>query len=1086
MKKFLFFAPFGTFSAHHQLDAVLAVALRARGHDVQMVGCDGVFGTCDVLAWAGDDKAAVCKGCAAQTKRFFGKFGLPLRQLGDFLTPNDFARAWQWSTSLDVASYPTATFEGQPVGDWAISSVFSHFRITSASLHRPEVRSAHQGYLVNAALSWIALSRLMDQFPPDAMVVFNGRMVPYRVAFEVARQRNVRVLGHERGLEPGTYTLYENHSCCEPQPIFDYVKQWLNVPLTAEDCDRCATMTRRQTGAHMNYPGFYDYRTEATEVRQALNIPLSARILGVFTSSEFELANNPAFTSVTAQLEYIDHLITAFRERPNDYLVVRHHPNIAGEAKVAADHDFLRRAWAQSQAAPHNVRIIMPAEELSSYALIPQLSGAIAFFSSTGMESIARGVAAASLPESYSHHCATYTITDTTVLGFASLVEQLFAKTAGFEAADLRTCYRYLAASIRRHSSKFKSFGIKDFFSPDIRFDNIADLLPGHDPELDKACEFLLSGAPLFEAPSEPELQRSTVDESAFFASEERRLNESKAATAQALSHFAAAPAVPVAVIALGASAPEELTWWKQCRHRALVGRGQVSTTRGDWRSNVNAIERLLATVQEEYVLVAGSGIEYDPSFIRVATRQLEADKTLAGVRIGAWVAGADGVIKGEIGTPRYPCRDFFAACDVYPGQHQPEAAFSLCLFRADALRACLKLATPSMGKETIAQAFFDHLRGTAFAERLRPLAMIRLPASPSAASSFDTPVLFLIFNRPDLTQQVFEAIRQRQPRQLFVAADGGRPHVVGEKERCELTRQFVLDHVDWECEVKTLLRDENLGCKRAVSSAISWFFEHVESGIILEDDCLPDPSFFTFCSDLLRRYQDDTEVMHIGCNNFQAGRNRGEGAWYFSKYPHIWGWATWRRAWNAYDISMAKLDEFLASDRRRALWKDPREASHWTHVLKSVRDGKIDTWDYQWTFAMWNHGGKAALPQVNLVSNIGFRSDGTHTVDAAAKLAFVPIHDAGALEAPSNEARNEEADEFTFNQVLSPPKQEAAKKASSAQKGSKTENALERSRVELESLKSGLAWRLVGKHFHSVEKRFRRLFQSKTATRRD
>ena len=159
------------------------------------------------------------------------------------------------------------------------------------------------------------------------------------------------------------------------------------------------------------------------------------------------------------------------------------------------------------------------------------------------------------------------------------------------------------------------------------------------------------------------------------------------------------------------------------------------------------------------------------------------------------------------------------------------------------------------------------------------------------------TPVLFLIFNRPELTEKVFQKIQDAQPKYLFVAADGPRDNKYGEKDLCEKTRAVVLENITWECEVKTLFRTENLGCRTAVSSAINWFFENVEEGIILEDDTVPDNSFFSYCQALLEKYRNHEQIMMITGDNFQDGIKRGNGSYYFSRYVHIWGWASWRRA---------------------------------------------------------------------------------------------------------------------------------------------------------------------------------------------
>ena len=241
-------------------------------------------------------------------------------------------------------------------------------------------------------------------------------------------------------------------------------------------------------------------------------------------------------------------------------------------------------------------------------------------------------------------------------------------------------------------------------------------------------------------------------------------------------------------------------------------------------------------------------------------------------------------------------------------------------------------------------------------------------------------PILFIIFNRPGTTQQVFNEIRKARPAQLFVAADGPRKNRPDEQEDCRKARE-IINQVDWECRVSTLFRDENLGCKNGVSSAIDWFFSHVEEGIILEDDCVPDESFFQFCQELLERYRDDERIMMISGNNFDSEMRSGH-SYYFSRYIHAWGWATWRRAWQKFDLTMKQWPVV-----RNSLWlvdilEEHEAIDYWNRIFQYTYSGGIDTWDYQWVFSCWLQNGLVITPQTNLVANIGFHQFATHTKD--------------------------------------------------------------------------------------------------------
>jgi len=252
-----------------------------------------------------------------------------------------------------------------------------------------------------------------------------------------------------------------------------------------------------------------------------------------------------------------------------------------------------------------------------------------------------------------------------------------------------------------------------------------------------------------------------------------------------------------------------------------------------------------------------------------------------------------------------------------------------------------------------------------------------------------NTAVLFLVFNRLDTTKQVFEAIRQAKPPRLYIAADGARKSKDGEAEKVNAVRDYVMSNIDWECEVKTLFREQNLGCKYAVSGAITWFFENEEMGIILEDDCLPSQSFFWFCEKLLERYKDDSRVWHIGgASTLTNDIVINNDSYYFSKFNHIWGWAGWSSRWKKYDINVSLLKEFSNNNYIENISKDKLLQKFWLNNFDSVFEKKIDTWDYQWYFTTWINGGISIIPTVNMISNIGFGAGATHTSDSDSKLS--------------------------------------------------------------------------------------------------
>jgi len=280
-------------------------------------------------------------------------------------------------------------------------------------------------------------------------------------------------------------------------------------------------------------------------------------------------------------------------------------------------------------------------------------------------------------------------------------------------------------------------------------------------------------------------------------------------------------------------------------------------------------------------------------------------------------------------------------------------------------------------------------------------------------------PVLLIVFNRPDLTRQVLQAVAGAAPRRLFVAADGPRPGRAEDQRLCRAVLDLVRSSVRWPCTLEILERGENLGCGRGPASAISWFFERVEEGIILEDDCLPAPEFFPFCSSLLAHYRDEPRVGQVAGFNCQFGRTRGDGSYYFSQYFHCWGWATWRRAWRDFDYHMTDYPQFLRDNGLERLFSRRSVREFWKGNFDSAIRGDGTIWDYQWVYCNLKAGRLSAVPNWNMIRNIGFGSDATHTRERDPRLPPVNPRPNSELVHPGAVAPDLEADEFTYRNQL-------------------------------------------------------------------
>jgi hypothetical protein len=276
-------------------------------------------------------------------------------------------------------------------------------------------------------------------------------------------------------------------------------------------------------------------------------------------------------------------------------------------------------------------------------------------------------------------------------------------------------------------------------------------------------------------------------------------------------------------------------------------------------------------------------------------------------------------------------------------------------------------------------------------------------------------PIAFIIFNRPDLTLESFKTIRQYQPKKLFIIADGPRKERPGEIEKCKETRSIVAN-IDWQCEVYRNYSDENLSSAKRIRGGLHWVFENVDRAIILEDDCVPNPDFFNFCETLLEFYKEDERVWAITGDNFQDGKKRGNSSYYFSKYSHCWGWATWSRSWNA-----AKKEDFsfwpTLKDSKK--WEDihpnKNEKKYWSDIFDDMYSKKIDFWAYWFLASVMNNSGLTVTPNVNLVTNIGFGPDATNTIFTE-QIPGLKSYSISEIIHPHEIMQDLKADSFVYN----------------------------------------------------------------------
>lgn len=288
----------------------------------------------------------------------------------------------------------------------------------------------------------------------------------------------------------------------------------------------------------------------------------------------------------------------------------------------------------------------------------------------------------------------------------------------------------------------------------------------------------------------------------------------------------------------------------------------------------------------------------------------------------------------------------------------------------------------------------------------------------------FNVPILLTIFNRPNVSIRVIKAISKVRPTKIYIAADGPRTNNFHDELLCEKSRNSVLNSIKWKCEIKLLFRKNNLGCKLAVSDAISWFFRNESEGIILEDDCLPNVDFFFFCRTLLKKYRYDNRIFLISGNNFQTSNknfNCYDNSYYFSRYANIWGWASWKRVISMYDVNISTFPYFKKEKIINNIFSNFIERFFWLTIFNNIFKKRRNTWDHQLQYLLFSQNGLSIIPRVNLVSNIGFGADSTRTNNVNSKLSNIKVEGLSKITHPAFITQNKDADKYMFKHLYFP-----------------------------------------------------------------
>lgn len=655
-KRFLIFSPYGLWNVHNQLEAVVGSALQLRGSEVIVIGCDGLFQSECYILRTNQNKQDGCSSCAHSHKNLFSAFHLAQRQLREFLTPEDFTEQEQLLASKPKDGWADVTYDGISLGQIVRPAVCSYLRITPSYFHHPRSQEMLRRYSADALLCTRGIRRALDEYKPDHVIEFNGNGFLHGTVFHEARKRDIPILLHEKATIDGTFILYDSTTLADIRPLTKFIKQWSTTPLCEPELVQVSnSLIAREKGEGLNLPGFYEYSSDATKARTQLRLQPDQRIFSAFTSSEYELVYWDEYLTMSEQLDLLDRLIEIFKDR-RETLVIRHHPNVAGGPNSPPDYSFLTRLWNQAKHVHSNVRIIMPNEKLTSYALLPLTSACLSNFSTVTVEALARGIPAACHKNYMYADSLPFSFDSVDPKELNTLIDSLLSHRV--DISDLKKLFRMYHSLFFRMPATFRSFSVRNKSEMDIKITDLRQLLPGQDQALDLICEHLLQGGPLWPEPeaNEPSDNRdnrdnnnnndnndnNSVEQNYLSTYHEQLLKNHTQVKNAAASANAKAPSLAldtrVLVIAAqfeGFATPASV-WWPQQRHQV---NGFINWQVGkDWTKNLSAALLAIDTSHAELVSFSFPGQWCSTSFISSAVDFLAERPGYGGVAFEHWL----------------------------------------------------------------------------------------------------------------------------------------------------------------------------------------------------------------------------------------------------------------------------------------------------------------------------------------------------------------------------------------------------------------------------------------------------------------
>lgn len=518
LTRILAFSPYAVWRVHANYETTITRACQLRGGEIKHILCDEVFAECDISSEASGRSSELCHWCQTGAKAAMEDAGLPYDWLSRYLEPNDQKEVFAWAQELRPEDFSSACYRGFPVGDCVRSSVVSRFRSFPIRMDDWQTVSVYRGFLHGAALAYIGLERALEEWKPDAIVLFNGRFSMIRVALTLAKQHSLRVLIHEAPRRPGTVYLVENDHVANPRPVTRFLKEWTEVPLTTEQLEQVAGLLRERRYGH-NAPGMIQFATApngAGKVRENLGLKSGRTLIALFSTSTDEAAGDfDLHCPFPSQEVWIEKVVDWISNKPDCDMVIRVHPCLSGKSGIPRADSQIEWFKALRLHLPPNVTLVMPDDSLSSYDLMDVADLGVTYGSTAGAEMFALGKPMVSV-------LGYPTYESVPGIGLIMNAEELNdildkALTLRPSREFRRHAFRYLYRYYFHMQLPFPLVTMTAAFESKLNYQTSEDLVPGKDSTLDSICGYLLEGKSIFASPDAKQSLLNTADEDAFF-----------------------------------------------------------------------------------------------------------------------------------------------------------------------------------------------------------------------------------------------------------------------------------------------------------------------------------------------------------------------------------------------------------------------------------------------------------------------------------------------------------------------------------------------------------------------------------------